>query len=65
MVRYLLCSKALGLSLASIPEDMDINAEANSISKDNVEPMHLNITDFIKLFEGNIDQLVDDESVIV
>jgi len=41
------------------------NAEANFISEDNVEPMHLDIADFFENPEGKIDHLIGDGSVIM
>ncbi|KAH0683185.1 hypothetical protein KY289_020937 [Solanum tuberosum] len=41
------------------------NAEANFISEDNVEPMHLDIADFFENPEGKIDHLIGDGSAIM
>ncbi|XP_010322038.1 uncharacterized protein [Solanum lycopersicum] len=41
------------------------NAEANFISKDTVEPMHLDVADFFENPEGKIDHLIGDGSVII
>ncbi|XP_059302155.1 uncharacterized protein LOC132054109 [Lycium ferocissimum] len=40
------------------------NAEANFISEDNVEPMHLDVTNFFELPEGKVDHLIGDGSLI-
>ena len=41
------------------------NAEANFITEDTVEPMHLDVADFFEFPEGKIDHLIDDGSVIM
>ena len=41
------------------------NAEANFISEDTVEPMHLDVADFFENPEGKIDHLIGDGSVIM
>ena len=41
------------------------NVEANFITEDTVEPMHLDVADFFENPKGKIDHLIGDGSVIM